>query len=91
MPVSGAYQFQFNANGAYSEIEVGGKTVFRLGSSPLNEMPKQLVPSVQLTAGVSVPFEGRFSTAGQSWVGLNWVTPDGKTGLVPPDVLEPAL
>jgi hypothetical protein len=89
VPESGSYAFHFQANGAFSDVKVAGRTLYRAGGSPVAEPASPLVARVDLQAGTRVPIEVRFSTQGQSWVSLHWTRPNGRTELIPPSVLEP--
>jgi hypothetical protein len=88
-PMTGTYGFHMLLNGAYGDIWVGGKLVWRSGSPVTEDARGVPQPAVQLKAGQTTSLVVRMSTGGPSWMELDWSTPDGKVGMVPPNVMEP--
>jgi hypothetical protein len=92
---AGEYSFRFATTGDnFALVEVDGKPVSIMGSSPLVKPPARMLGSIRLQPGLH-PIRIRFSTPGRMQMAFEWRAQDLKGAelwgweLVPPQALKP--
>lgn len=78
--VPGDYRFSARG-GNYTQVTVDSKLVWRLGQPVDGALqPRAVLPSIRLSKGWH-DYEAEFSTTGPPACDLDWITPDGTTGV----------